>query len=74
MRARVEKVDVLGWNKSYIGVISGMKKPKAIGSKSTRRNGRETFILSEKRPISVLRRVITQWLVWFNWSGYFFIV
>ena len=51
-----------------------MKKPKAIGSKSARINGRETFILSEKRPISVLRIVIPQWHMWFNWSGYFFIV
>ena len=53
----------------YLGGYIGDEKPKAIVSNIARRNGRETFVLSEKRPISVLRRVMPQWPVWFNQNG-----
>ena len=48
-----------------------MTKTKVIGSKSALIIGRETFVLSEKRPISIIRRVMPQWPVLFNRIGSF---
>ena len=52
-------------------VISGIINPKDIGSKSGQRNGRVTFLFSQRRRRNILKMDISRRHVHSNWNGYF---
>ena len=58
------------WAPFVLAVISGMTNPKAIVSKSGRRNGSEIFVRSLKHRENMLRKVTLWWPVQSNLSGY----
>ena len=59
------------WVHIILEFIPGMNYTKAVGSKIWWRNGRETFFLSTKRRVNILRKVTPHWPVWSNLNDFF---